>query len=187
MIQEFLKPILDRVNHMIGRAVVTFINDSTQLQELEITLLANESWKNVERFQDYGFTSHPHPEAEAIALFPGGNREHGIVIRVDDRRYRIKALTQGEVAIFDDQGQSIQLKRAGITVVAKDVTVTELTGGGTTCNLTANKVVLNCPDIHLGGEGGAKVARIGDKVHVIGGSSDGMHAIVEGSAKVKCA
>ncbi len=50
---------------------------------------------------------------------------------------------------------------------------------------TAAKVVINSPDINLGGEGGARVARIGDRVNVSGGSSAGLWPIVEGSEIVK--
>ncbi|TKV19105.1 baseplate assembly protein, partial [Citrobacter sp. TBCS-14] len=35
---------------------------------------------------------------------------------VSDRRYRMKGLKTGEVAIYDDQGQSVTLTRAGIVV-----------------------------------------------------------------------
>lgn len=43
------------------------------------------------------------------------------------------------------------------------------------------KVVVNAPRIELGGEGGKKVARVGDKVNVGAGSSAGLWPIVEGS------
>lgn len=45
----------------------------------------------------------------------------------------------------------------------------------------ATSVLVNAPKIELGGEGGQKVARIGDRVHVASGSSAGMWPIVEGS------
>ena len=35
---------------------------------------------------------------------------------VSDRRYRLKGLARGEVAVYDDQGQSVTLTRAGIVV-----------------------------------------------------------------------
>ncbi len=48
--------------------------------------------------------------------------------------------------------------------------------------ITANTAVtVNDPKVELGGEGGKPVARFGDKVHVMSGSSAGMWPIVEGS------
>ncbi len=113
---KWLAALKRRVMLMIGRGVVRLINDSGGIQLLQITLLSGETRDNVERFQDYGFTSHPHPGAEHLAGFIGGNRAHGIVIKVDDRRYRLKALARGEVALYDDQGQKVHLKRNGIRV-----------------------------------------------------------------------
>lgn len=51
-----------------------------------------------------------------MVLFPGGDRSHGMAVIVADRRYRLKGLARGEVAIYDDQGQSVTLTRGGIVV-----------------------------------------------------------------------
>ena len=41
---------------------------------------------------------------------------HAVAVTVSDRRYRIRSLKQGEVAIYDDLGQSVTLTRTGIVV-----------------------------------------------------------------------
>jgi phage gp45-like len=43
---------------------------------------------------------------------------HPIVLVVGDRRYRLKNLQDGEVAIYDDLGQKVHLTRDGIRVDA---------------------------------------------------------------------
>lgn len=50
--------------------------------------------------------------------------------------------------------------------------------------VTGEKVIVESPNVQLGGEGGKKVARIGDKVNVGSGSSSGLWPIVEGSSCV---
>lgn len=50
--------------------------------------------------------------------------------------------------------------------------------------VTGPKVVVVSPNVQLGGEGGKRVARIGDKVNVSSGSSQGLWPIVEGSQSV---
>lgn len=65
----------------------------------------------------------------------------------------------------------------------KDDTVLRLTGGD--AYVKSPKVVVDSPDVNLGGEGGARVARIGDRVSVSAGSSAGLWPIVEGSSAVK--
>ncbi|WP_303763541.1 phage baseplate assembly protein V [Sphingobium yanoikuyae] len=103
---------------MVGRAVLAAVDDSTGLQSLQVDLLADETQDAAEHFQPYGYAAHPKPGAEAIALAVGGLRGHGLVITVADRRYRVKGLQEGEVAVHDDQGQVVLLGREGIRVVS---------------------------------------------------------------------
>jgi phage baseplate assembly protein V len=113
-----------RIMLAVGRAVLNAVDDVTQLQRVQVTGLDGEVIDAVERFQTYGLSTHPHPGAEAILLAVGGNRNHPIVITVDDRRYRLRGLDQGEVAIYDDQDQVVHLTRDGIVVsTPKGVTV----------------------------------------------------------------
>jgi phage baseplate assembly protein V len=112
--QRLLGPLLQRIQMVVSRAVVTLVDDAKGVQAMQLSGLADEVIEDAERLQDYGFTSVPFPEAEAVVVFPGGLRSHALVVAVGDRRYRLKGLAEGEVAIFDDQGQSVILKRAGI-------------------------------------------------------------------------
>ncbi|MCU0919028.1 MAG: phage baseplate assembly protein V [Burkholderiaceae bacterium] len=118
-----------RLQLMIGRAVVLLVNDALKMQGLQVHLLADEVRDSVERFQEYGFTSHPLPGAEAIAAGVGGSRDHVVVLAVDDRRYRLRGLAQGEVAVYTDEGDKIVLRRGGVievTAAAKVRLVTPL-------------------------------------------------------------
>lgn len=96
---------------MVSRAVIKLVTDAAKLQKVQISMLADEERGDVERFQNYGFTSVPHADAEAIAVSVGGSRSHMVVIAVDDRRYRLAGLEDGEVAIYTDEGDKIVLKR----------------------------------------------------------------------------
>lgn len=110
-LDRYLSPLKRRIKLMVGRAVVNLINDTKGIQEMQISLFANETRSKVQRFQDYGMTSNPHEGAEAVAVFVGGSRDHGIIIKVDDKRYRLKPLAKGEVALYTDEGDKIHLKR----------------------------------------------------------------------------
>jgi phage baseplate assembly protein V len=106
----------------ISRGTLTRANDATKMQTADIRLLHDEAIAAAERFQDYGFTSVPKPAdgngtAEVITIFVGGSRSHPIVIRVDDRRYRIKGLQPGESSQYDDQGQQVYISRSGIQIL----------------------------------------------------------------------
>lgn len=168
-----LRETYRRVMMALARAVVRRVAADGGMQVLQLGLMADETKDGVEHFEPYGFTSHPRAGAEAAVLFLGGNRDHGIAVVVADRRYRIRGLESGEVAIHDDQGQSIVLKRDGIVVTAPKVTV------------DADTVEVVGGSIDLGGAGGPAVARVGDMVHVGSGSSAGMWPIVTGSGAVR--
>ena len=101
---------------MAGRAVVSLIHDGLKLQEAQAHIIDGEYVDRVERFQQYGFTSVPHPGAEGIYLSLNGSRDHGVLICVDDRRFRMVGLANGEVALYDDQDQKVHLTRDGILI-----------------------------------------------------------------------
>jgi phage gp45-like len=111
-----LSALSSRVMMMFGRGVLRGVDDTTGRQQLQVELLKDELRDGIEHMQNYGFTSHPKGGDVAVA-FVGGNREQGIVLVVDDRRYRIPLLA-GEVAIYDDQGNKVELLRDMVKVTA---------------------------------------------------------------------
>lgn len=107
----FMQRLRGRVRLMVGRALVSLIDDKKAIQTLQLQALADEVLDDVERVQEYGFTSVPKRGAEAVMVCLGGERSAGLVIATDDRRYRVKSLKEGEVCIYTDEGDTIQLLR----------------------------------------------------------------------------
>ncbi|WP_052507991.1 phage baseplate assembly protein V [Sphingomonas hengshuiensis] len=113
-----------RMQMAIGRCVLRAVADDKACQEVQIDVLADETIDGVEHFQTYGLSVHPHPEAEGVLLSVGGRRGNSIVIAVGDRRYRLKGMQAGEVALYDDLGQVVRLTRDGILISsAQGVTI----------------------------------------------------------------
>lgn len=104
------------LQNIVTRAVITALDTAKKCQAAGLRLIAGEQKENVEHLEAYGFTSAAQDGAEAVMLFPGGDRSHGVAVMVADRRYRLKGLKRGEVAIYDDQGKSVTLTRSGIVV-----------------------------------------------------------------------
>lgn len=130
---------------LLARSVVKLVNDALMVQGLQVTVLDGEV-AQVQRFQEYGFTSVPLAGAEAIVAAIAGVRSHLVAIAVDDGRYRLKNLVAGEVAIYTDEGDVIRFKRGrnievtsggSVKVTAPDVTVEAST-----------KVTLATPEVH---------------------------------------
>jgi len=143
----------------LTRGVLKKADDTKKMQLVDTDQRTDETQTEVEHFLPYGFTFVPHEGAEAITAYLGGNAAHPVVLLVPDRRHRPNDLATGEVAIHDDQGQMVHIKRDGIRLVSP------------------TKVIVEAPAVHLGGEGGPQVARVGDK------TSDNA-LITEGSSKV---
>jgi phage baseplate assembly protein V len=111
---------------------------------MQIEILKGEVYSAIERLQEYGFSSVPQAGAEAIVLSLNGDRGHGVVIVAADKRYRLTGLESGEVALHDDQGQMIVIKRDGIEITAQNVTVNS--------DMTVNGTITATTDVIGGGK-----------------------------------
>lgn len=116
-VRTLTAPIENRVLLMIGRGVLHALGDA-EGDHLRVKhgAFADETLEDREVFHDYGFTAKPHQGAEVLFACLSGNRSRSVVIRIADRRYRLADLKDGEVAIFDDQGQTVHLTRDGIVI-----------------------------------------------------------------------
>jgi len=85
-VQRMIMPLRNRVYTMITRAVIETVKDSETMQLVKVNLLAGETRSDVERMQNFGFSSVPLEGTECVAVAIGGNRDHLIVIASDDRR-----------------------------------------------------------------------------------------------------
>ncbi|KOP55996.1 Phage baseplate assembly protein V [Pseudomonas tremae] len=138
------------LNRMLVRGTVVLARASSKMQALQMRLTAGEVKDDMEHFEPYGFTSHPLAGAEGIAAFIGGDRSHGLLLVVADRRYRLKGLESGEVAIYTDEGDKIHLKRGKVIDIE--------TG---TLNIKASKAVnVDTPQINQTG----KIVSQGDQI-----------------------
>ncbi len=110
-VRLLLRPLARKIQLLVSRGVIGRVNDSKKCQELQVSLLADEVADEVERFQEYGFTSVPFNGAEALFFAVGANRAHGIVVCANDRRHRPLDLVEGDVCLFTDKGERVYLNR----------------------------------------------------------------------------
>jgi len=132
-VMAMLQPIQNRLLMIVGRAVLEATKDDEGIQRIKVQLFAGENRDGVERFQNYGLTSHVPPGGECVIVFPGGNRDHGLAISCENRKFRLKNLDEGEVALYTDEGDFIKLRRDNVI---------EISG--------SSKVVVKSDNIELG-------------------------------------
>lgn len=116
LFSRMLAPLNRAISNMALRATVVLVNSASKMQTLQLKLRGDEAKESIEHFEPYGYTSKAHSGAEAVTLFFNGDRSHGVAIVVADRRFRLTALEDGEVALHDDQGQKVHLMRDKVLV-----------------------------------------------------------------------
>ncbi|WP_459951172.1 phage baseplate assembly protein V [Denitratisoma sp. agr-D3] len=99
-----------RLRLMASRGTLTRVDDAGKMQRAQMALLAGEVREAVERFQQYGFSSVPLPGAEGVFLSLNGSRDQGVLISVEDRRYRPASLEGGESVQYNHKGDLIHIK-----------------------------------------------------------------------------
>lgn len=115
MLEQQVAQLERRIMNMMVRGTFQS-SDDEGLQYATMRGMRGEKPTRLEYAEPYGWTSSPLAGAEAMAGFLGGARDNGLVLSVFDRRYRLKGMAGGEVAIHDDQEQRVHIKRAGVWV-----------------------------------------------------------------------
>ena len=105
-----------RLQMLIGRGRIKIGDDSASVQTQQVQVSDREIHDDMPRISEYGFTSMPLPECQAIVIFVAGERTNGVICGTNDERHRKTGLQPGEVALYDDLGQSIHLTRNGIVI-----------------------------------------------------------------------
>lgn len=176
IVRMVVDPVATRVKSVVMRAVVDAVDDSKMGQEVRLSGLATEVLDEVERLGPMpGITAYPPVGSEAVVVAVGGNRDHPIVVAVEDRRYRPKGvMSEGDVIIYHPTaGTQIHVKAdgsiditagAGVNVTG-DVDVTgdlnvsgDIVGGGdvedSTRSMAADRTIYNTHTHPENGAGG---------------------------------
>lgn len=138
-IRQALHLLSIRLSNIISRGVLKKITSSTNgnpiIQKAQVTLLKGEVIDGMEFPQTYGFISMPTDGASVIAFFFGGNRDHGTVGTIFDKRYVPDDLEEGESCIYNTvAGTRIYLRKNGDveiksgTKIKMDTPLVQLTG-----------------------------------------------------------
>lgn len=126
-LNRWFQPWRVRILGMIRRAVVLSTSDSTPIQLMKVNLGNGDTQAKVERIQNFGLTSVPKANAQAVVLFVNGNRDNPIIIACDDGNFRVH-VEEGEVAVYNAFGAVVKLAADG-TISMGDGSVLAPTAG----------------------------------------------------------
>ena len=111
-----IRRAIDGLRSMILKSLIRSVDDTTKLQLVEVTLLSSDDQEDIERVQEYGMTSNPPLESEAVVVQCAGASDNLVCLKVDSAAYRILDLSTGEVCFYSMHGQTIKLDASGNTV-----------------------------------------------------------------------
>ncbi len=150
---DAIERVYRRVLNTVGRGRTTYVDDTQNVQFVQVKLGAEEVKDGLPRLAEYGFSSALPDNSDAVVLFIGGERSNGVVIATGNQTYRMRSLASGEVAISDDKGQSVYLTKAGIVIDggANPITITAPGGLNITGPVTVNGYPMDETHTHTGG------------------------------------
>lgn len=149
--KRLIAPLQRKIFLLLGRALLTAIDNSEGTQKIQATVLSGETINDIERFQEYGFESYPLSGAEPFIVFLNGNRNQGVVLCVHDRRYRPTDLAPGESAVYHHEGHRVIVKAGGIIEVeGTEIKIGDVTGA---LEKLLNKLAMDIYNAHTHSQG----------------------------------
>ncbi len=119
---RMLKPLADRVSGMLAVGKLTRIDPGAD-QQCQVEMQEDVLRDKIPHHLPYGFAHVPQPGAEPLVAYLRGDASGGIVIQIRDPRHQ-PTLAPGEVALHDDQEQTVHITRDGILIKTdKKVTI----------------------------------------------------------------
>lgn len=169
IIRRALLPIKRKVMLTIGRGVLMAVQDGKDLQQMQITLLADEVKGQVEHMGHFGFASRCPKGGDLVMVSVGGSRDHGIVIATEHREFRFKNLGDGESALYSKDGDYIHLKNGNVIDIKTK-----------TLNIEAETSVnITTPIVNI-----SKDVAVGGNMDITGDESVGGNETVGGNSEV---
>ena len=112
MVDLMFRPWKRRILLTLRRALLTVVDADQKTQSIQAIVMRGEVLDGFEHFEPYGFTSHPHPGAEAIVAAVGGMAQHSVATVIGDKRHRPTGLEEGEVCLYsseDEDGDPVRV------------------------------------------------------------------------------
>ncbi|WP_397601251.1 phage baseplate assembly protein V [Silvanigrella sp.] len=107
---NFNEIIYQKFHNFISTSTLKIVNDKTKTQTCQLELFSGEIKEKVERWQQYGITSVPLPETEALCIAAGGERDRVYIVATEDKDYRPISLKSGEVALYTNEKDKLHFQ-----------------------------------------------------------------------------
>ncbi len=155
-----IRQVWRRVQLLCSQGVCTLIG----ADKVQVRVLDEETLNNIERVEPYGLSYRPKKDSRAYLFFPAGDRSYGVALVIGDKRYQMD-LQEGEVALHDDEGNHVHIKRGGVIEVkasSKVIADTPLFETTQDCKVGGNFEVVGTSKLNGNVDCGANVVVVGN-------------------------
>lgn len=135
-----LKRVWERLLFVIGRGRIQLVDDTGNVQMIQIVFGPLQNLNKVPRIGEYGFSSNPPEQSDCIVVCIAGDPGKGVVVGTNSQQFRMRNLQLGESALHDNRGQHVYLSANGIVVEGSNLPIT--------VNSTAS-VAVNAPQVKV--------------------------------------
>ncbi len=148
--------MIERLHNLIAFGRVSTAKDDEDLQQLQITEkafgkgFADRILDKVIRLTEFGFTSVPPIDSEAMMLRRNGDRGLSVVVSTSHRPSRLKGLKPGDTAIYDVRGAKVTLTEDGLVIDCAGLPA-HISNATTVTIEGSSKIHLEAPTIELKG------------------------------------
>lgn len=115
--QREMEALFRRVQMLATRSRVTLVDDSGPVQIVQARTSALEIADKRVRVQEYGFTSNPPTDSDAVLLSLTGDRSGGVIVGTNHQGSRPRNLKPGETKLYCLDGKFIYLTAGGGIIV----------------------------------------------------------------------
>jgi len=115
--EQAIERLWRRVQMMIGRGVVTSVDDEGAVQVMQVRASGLEVADKRVRPQEFGLTSNPPPGSDAALVSVSGDRSSTMVVGVNHQVSRPRGLRPGETKLYSEDGKYVYLTAGGGIVV----------------------------------------------------------------------
>ena len=162
-IHRLLGPLRRRIATMVSRCILSVVNPNAGIQQVQVSILADEVMDGVEHMEPYGYTSHPLAGGEGVLLNVAGQRGAAVAVNIGGRAFRLQGLAAGEVALYTDEKDTLIFKRGNIVELTTKhfIVNAEADMIVNTKNFQVNAgaaAVIEAPEFVLGGPGGSSAS-----------------------------
>lgn len=143
--------------NLIGIGRVSLVDDTKDLQEVQITEkayghgFADRLLDRVTRLVDFGFSSAPPIDSEAMMLRRNGDRGHSVVVATSHRPSRPKNLKPGDTVVYDVRGAKVQLTEDGLLIDCAGLPA-QISNATTVTITGSDEIHLDAPTVSISGD-----------------------------------